>query len=272
MKLCMMSYTMSRQPEYFDLRAMLELTREIGLEGIDFVSLHGEKPETLKAMADDYEIPIAAYTFFADLNAPDAAGRQPGVDAARQGLEDALVLGVDKVMIPVQGKPDRPREESRRHIIAGLQEIAEDYLQAGVVLTIENFPGANSAFVVSSDVLSAMAEVPGLALTFDNGNVFTGGEDPAESFRKCAEHVVHAHFKDWDVMPAGEGRQGSDGRWYQAALIGEGAVDQKSCLQAMKDAGYDGYINLEYEGNKYRPDEAVRKITAYLRGLMEELS
>lgn len=220
-------------------------------------------------MAEDHEIYIAAYTFFADLNFPEAAERQPGVEAGKQGLEDALTLGVDKVMIPVQGKPGLTREESRRNIILGLQELAEYYLQAGVRLTIENFPGALSAFVVAADVLEAIREVPGLGLTFDSGNVATGGEDPAWSYTQCASWVVHAHFKDWDLVSPEEGREGVDGRYYRAALIGEGIVDHRSCLEAMEAAKYEGYINLEYEGNEYPPAEAVRKATAYLRGLRE---
>ena len=39
---------------------------------------------------------------------------------------------------------------------------------------------------------------------------------------------------------------------------------------AMKQAGYAGYINIEYEGNKYTPAEATRRAAATLRRLMEE--
>ena len=56
-----------------------------------------------------------------------------------------------------------------------------------------------------------------------------------------------------------------------ADFIGEGLVDQKACLAAMQQAGYAGYINIEYEGNAYPPDEATRKAAAYLQGLMREL-
>jgi sugar phosphate isomerase/epimerase len=113
-------------------------------------------------------------------------------------------------------------------------------------------------------------EVPGLKVTYDNGNA-AGGEDPAESFRKCAAHVAHAHFKDWDIRDtlADGYRAMLDGRYGKAALIGEGSVNQKACLAAMRAAGYQGCINLEYEGNVYTPAEACRRAAAYLRGLGE---
>jgi sugar phosphate isomerase/epimerase len=270
MKLCMMSYTMERQPEFFDLREMLELTQELGLAGIDFAARNEPPVAELRRMAEDYGLPVACYTFSADLNFPEAAERQPGVDAAKRGLEYAAALGTDKVMIPVRGKPGVPRETSRRNILLGLQAVIGFAQDLGVRLTIENFPGADSAFVVASDVLQAVREVPGLGLTFDNGNVFTGGEDPAASFTQCASYVIHAHFKDWSLTPPGEGLRGLDGRSYRGALIGEGVVDHQSCLEAMRAAHYEGFINIEYEGNDYPPAEAVRRATAYLRGLLEE--
>jgi len=45
-------------------------------------------------------------------------------------------------------------------------------------------------------------------------------------------------------------------------------VPHKACLAAMKKAGYKGYINIEYEGNKYPPDAATRRAAKYLRTLM----
>ena len=267
MKLCMMSYTMSRRPDLFSVRDMLDLTKELGLTGIDYVTLHDTPAPELRAMAEDYGLTIACHTFMADLNHPDTAGRQPGVDNVKRGIENAVALGTGTVMIPTPGRPDVPREVTRRNIIAGLREASDFAREAGITLTVENFPGAFSPFVLANDLLEAVREVPGMKITYDNGNAGTG-EDPAASFTRCAEHVVHAHFKDWELLPEGEGMRGLDGRYYRGALIGEGIVDQQSCLAAMQQAGYTGFINIEYEGSTYTPAEATRRATAYLRGLM----
>lgn len=270
MKLCMMSYTMARQPEHFSLQGMLDLTVELGLHGIDFVTLHDTRAEELRKMTEDLGLSVACHTFFADLNFPEPKEREPCLEVMKRGLEAAVVLGTDKVMLPTPGKEGRTREETRRNILEGLKEVSDFAREAGITVTVENFPGALSPFLVASDVLEAVREVPGLALTFDNGNVLTGGEDPAASFTSCAEHVVHAHFKDWHLAEEGAGFLGLDGRRYRGGLIGEGIVDQRSCLAAMKQAGYTGFINIEYEGNDYTPTEATRKATAYLRGLMAD--
>ena len=247
MKLSMMSYTLARAKD-FDLNRMCELTNELKLKGVDMVTTYGRPPEEIRRMLDQHGLKTICYTFFVDLIFPDTALRQAGVDVIKQGIEAAVILGADKVMIPTPGKKDVPRDLARRYIIRGLQEALVVARQAGVTLTLENFPGAGSPFVISSDMLEAVREVPGLKITFDNGNVLLGGEDPAASFERCVPHVVHAHFKDWVRAARGQGSEGLDGRWYKAALIGEGRVDHKACLAAMKQAGYKGYINIEYEG------------------------
>jgi len=273
MKLSMMSYTMARglQPAQVNIPGMCALARELGMDGIDMVTTYGRDPREVRKIVDDHGLKVVCYTFFQDVNFPDAQGRAAGVDGLKKGIEAALVLGTDKVMLPTPGKKGFLREESRRNIMASLQEVMPAARQAGVTFTVENFPGAASPFLISSDILEAVAAVPGLKLTFDNGNVVTGGEDPGLSFEKTADYVVHSHFKDFMIVGESEGFKGLDGRNYRGALIGEGIVDQKGCLRAMKKSGYAGYINIEYEGNLYTPEAAVRKAAEYLRGLSAEI-
>lgn len=275
MKLSVMSYTLARQGwkvnGAFDLKGMCELARSLEIDGVDMVTTYEIAPGDVRRALDDHGLKTVCYTFMGtQLNAATAAERVAGVDAVKAELDTADALGTDKVMIVTPGKAGVPRDISRRQYIRGLQECTALARQAGLTMTLENFPGAGSPFVISSDMLEAVREVPGLQITFDNGNVLLGGEDPAVSFERCASHVAHAHFKDWVPAEPGKGMEGLDGRRYAAALIGEGLVDHKACLQAMKQAGYAGYINIEYEGNDYPPDEATRRAAKYLRNLIGE--
>ncbi|MBL4701521.1 MAG: sugar phosphate isomerase/epimerase [Phycisphaeraceae bacterium] len=269
MKLSMMSYTMSRQPN-FDLTEMFDLTAELKLDGIDLVTLHGSTASELRKMADDRAIPVVAHTFMADLNFPTEAERSKAVDDARRGIEAAVVLGAPTVMIPTPAKAGVDRNESRKNWIAGLQEVIPFANEAGVNLTVENFPGAGSPFVIASDLLEAVQQVPGLKITYDNGNAFSG-EEPIQSFKDVAEHVVHVHFKDWKIVEEGQGMKMLNGKTMASDLIGEAALDTKGCLKALEDANYDRCINIEYEGNKYNAADAIRKATKYLRRINAEL-
>lgn len=265
MKLALMSYTFSRQPP-FDLARMCRLGKELGIDGVDVVTLHDRPAEEIRRVADEHGLRVVCHTFMGTpLAMGSAASRKEGLEATRQAMAAARVLGTGIAMLVTPGVPNQPREVTRRNYIGGLREAVKIAGDAGVILTIENFPGESSPFVTSDDVLEAIEAVPGLKLTFDNGNAFTG-EDPVRSFERCARHVVHAHFKDW--LEVSEGQGGTrmlNGRFYRSALIGEGGVDQAACLRAMGAAGYTGYINIEYEGNDYSPDEATRRAAACLR-------
>lgn len=269
-----MSYTFSRQGwkknEKFDLEGMCRLGRELNIDGADIVTTHGLPPAEIRSILSDYGISPVCYTFSAPLNFPTKSERQAGIDKVKESVEIAVAIGAPLIMVITPGKQGVPREVSRRQFIQGLQESSAFAHKAGLIMTIENFPGVASPFVTSADVLEAIRGVPGLKLTYDNGNTLQG-EDPVVSFQRCAEYVVHAHFKDWVLAGPDKGREGLDGRRYESALIGEGIVPHASCLEAMKQAGYKSYINIEYEGNKYPPDEATRHAADYLHNLIREL-
>jgi len=48
-------------------------------------------------------------------------------------------------------------------------------------------------------------------------------------------------------------------------------VDPWPCLQAMRERGYSGAIDFEYEGTKYTPEEAMRKAVPMLQAMIERL-
>jgi len=273
MKLSMMSYTLARLPE-FGVQKMFALSADLKLDGLDMVTLYDQKPADIKKMSEDYGVPLVAYTFFArGLAYPDEQNRQQGIDDCKRGLEVAVELGVPTVMLPPSPPKDsQDRAATRRNYIEGLKKVMPFAKQAGIIFTVENFPGLYSPFVTSADFLAAQAEIPDLRLTFDNGNAASGGEEVGESFTRVAKFVEHAHFKDWYVSAQQqEGyRAMLDGKWYRSALIGEGDIDQRSTVRAMRAAGYDKYINIEYEGNNYSGEEAMRKAVGYLRNLFAE--
>jgi sugar phosphate isomerase/epimerase len=251
---------------------MLELTKELAMEGIDvcFAERLGKPVKELRKMLDDYGIPVVCNTFGNNINA-EGMTEAKWLEHLKGGLDEAAMLGASVAMIPTPGMPGFDRVANRKNwlgVLGGGVELADKY---GIYLSIENFPGENSPFVKADDLLEAVEEAPGLKLTYDNGNA-ASGEEPAESFRRCSEHVVHAHFKDWDTADEStEGyRRMLDGKYYRPALIGEGVIDHASCIKAMSESGYKGCVNIEYEGDKYSPYEGIRRAVNYLRAVEKQ--
>ena len=252
-----------------DVAGLCAFSREIGLDAIDFITDHGVAPATLRKVTDDYGLIVCAYTFFAPINFPTPQERQPGLDEVKRGIEAAVTLGTDKVMIPPAGRDDLSRAESRRNLITGLNEALPIAWDAGVTLTIEDFGMGNSPFVTSSDLLAAVEGAPGLKLTFDNGNCFSGGEDPVAAWRRVKDYTVHVHFKSFHLAERPEeGFLALDGRHYASAVIGRGLVDNAAGIAALKEDDYEGYIDLEAWEAGVEPREAVRLSAEYLTALM----
>jgi sugar phosphate isomerase/epimerase len=122
-----------------------------------------------------------------------------------------------------------------------------------------------SPIIVTGQVQRALRQAPGLKVTFDNGNVLMGGEDPVRAIKAYGQEIAHAHFKDWLKMAP-------DSAAFMPAVIGTGVVDQKGCISALKQAGYRGYLNIEYDGRDLEPEVAVRRSREYLLPLLSENS
>jgi sugar phosphate isomerase/epimerase len=274
MKLSVMSYTISRQVkpgDPVDIASMARLAREIGTDGLDLVTLYGHEAADVRAMLDDHGVHCVCYTIAGHaLGSPDSRARRRRAEEIKAEIETATVLGAPAVMVVTPPHKGQDPRTCRRLYIEGFNLLVEAAGNAGVYLTLENFPGAGSPFVTADDFFEARRAIPELRLTFDSGNAFTG-EDPADSFRRSADYVVFSHFKDWDRVSPAEGRLMTDGKYYRPALIGEGILDHRSCLAAMKRAGYGGYINIEYEGDRYDPYEATRRAADFLKAILADL-
>ncbi|MCK9266913.1 sugar phosphate isomerase/epimerase [bacterium] len=271
-QISMMSYTIARGEwkKNKDIVELCRFTKELGLDAIDWITTYDTEPKEVRRICDDFGIKTICYTFFTDINFPDKKSRQPGLNNIEKGIEIALILGTDKIMLPLTGKPGLTRDESRRNCIEGLKDailIAQKY---NVAITLEHFPQHTAPFIISSDMDEAIKEIPDLKITYDPGNMVTGGEDPVEGYTKSKNYIAHTHFKDW-VLDDVNGRIGADGKHYKAALTGEGILDYPAIVKIMSEDNYKGYINFEYEGSEYTPEEAMIKGVKYLKNLFETI-
>jgi len=75
------------------------------------------------------------------------------------------------------------------------------------------------------------------------------------------------HIKDNLKVPSDETPHG----WtFKSCTIGQGDVDIPACLRSIRDAGYDGYAAIEYEGPEAE-DTGLRESVRYMREVMGSL-
>ncbi|MGB9677842.1 MAG: sugar phosphate isomerase/epimerase family protein, partial [Candidatus Ratteibacteria bacterium] len=182
MKISMMSYTMHRGKwkENFSIKRLCELTKNLGLDGIDWVTTYGNEPKEIKKIMDDYGLKTVCYTFFADINFKEKNLRKRGIEEIKRGLEIAFILGTDKIMLPIPAKKEFTREESKRNVIEGLKELIEEGKKLNIKITVEHFSDVNGPFLISDDINFVIKEIPELRVTFDSGNVILGNEKPED--------------------------------------------------------------------------------------------
>lgn len=267
MKFALMTYTFARQDwkkdGNFDLEKMCKIGQELGVEGVDIVShsFSSLNPDSIRKVVEAHGQKVVCYTFFPLLNKPTKAEREAGIEEVKKAIEIAKRLGTDKVMIFTPGNSKMTAEECRVNWIHGLQEAIVLTNAAGLTLTIESI--RHSPLSTSDEMLRVVREVPGIKIVFDVGNIYAIGEDPLAFYNACREHIVHVHFKDGRWYDK-TNTDGSKHRDFSNELIGEGDVNLVECAKALIRDGYKGYVDIEYESNKYTPDVANQKAIEYI--------
>jgi inosose dehydratase len=117
---------------------------------------------------------------------------------------------------------------------------------------------------------------PGLVhLLQDTGHLAIAGEDPRAAARAHADRIKHVHLKDIRPHVVGEVHQRNLS--FQDAIEagvftvpGDGAIDFVPILQALADAGYEGWLVVEAEQDpaQANPLEYALKARAYLRDVL----
>ena len=89
-------------------------------------------------------------------------------------------------------------------------------------------------------------------LLVDIGNFLCADENPAIAVSRVAPYAVHVHAKDMLVRSKPFGQRSFPTRacnYLMGTVVGEGDVPVEQCLRILKQAGYDGYVSIEFEGS-----------------------
>ena len=165
-----------------------------------------------------------------------------------EGLEDADAMGI--------------MERSYRQIL----RVAEAH---EIIVTIE----VHGYFTTDPDRMAEMlafVDSPRLRMNLDTGNTFIAGQDPVAFVRRFVDKVAHVHVKDVSESLAAAARGEQTGIAVSACAIGDGvnADNIRRCLEILRDAGFDGTLSMECEG---QGGPLIEKSLTWLRGTLAEL-
>ena len=195
-----------------------------------------------------------------DLGDAVAADRARAVENHRKWVEAAKFLGCHSVRVNAQSNPDLPFEEQEKLAADGLRSLCELADPHGIGVLVENHGGLSSNGTWLSAVMKRV-DHPRVGTLPDFGN-FRLRETPEEWYDRYQgveelmpfARAVSAKSHDFDE--SGE----------------ETETDFHRMMRIVLDAGYRGYVGIEYEGERLAETEGVQKTKALLVRVREELA
>lgn len=227
--------------------------REMGLDGVELTAYYfpATDPAALHALKRHcfregmHILGTAVGSNFAQA---EAERRREQVAMTKAWIDHSVVLGAPCIRVFAGPVPEgRTEEEAFAWAVECLQECVAYAAQRGIVVALENHGGITSTADQVLRLLNAV-DSPWLGLNLDFGNF---RQDPYAQFARCAPHAVTTHAKRSMRGPSGPER-----------------VDYGRVIQIMRDAGYRGYLSIEYEDAE-DPRRAVPEFVKTLRQALQ---
>jgi len=185
------------------------------------------------------------------------SGSDERIQEAKDTLIDVVklaeILGID-LIVAVAGPPapGYSPEIMWKQVIEGIKWASDYTGERGIKLGMEAV--ATWPIDTLERFLKAKEAVgENFYANIDPSNYYQAGDDPIEVVKALKDYIVAVHVKD---AKAEESKETDVPAARGYAPMGEGDIDFKLFLKTLKDVGFDGWLQAEYEGffGGYNPD------------------
>jgi len=226
----------------------------LGLDGTELTGYYFPREITteyllkLKQLAFRMGLDVSGTAIGNDFCHPDGEKRDAQLAMCREWIDYAAILGAPVIRI-FAGKVPKGGTESEavERCSAGINESLKYAATKGVFLALENHGGITATPAQMMKIIERIDDSPWFGVNYDSGNFRT--DDPYRDLAKIAPYAVNAQIK---VTVTVDGKKQPS--------------DLKRMVDILKDAGYRGYVVLEYEENN--PMEEIPKYIDQLRDLI----
>lgn len=287
MKIAVSTYSFGKYAGSLGYKEILRLAKEYGAEGIDVSGITGTHEERIELAGEisgccaDLGLGLACYCTGGDFVNGSGGDLDAEIEKICREVDVAGAFGFktlrhDCAYGPRKGEVSKKSFDScLPRIIEGARRVTEYAASLGIVTCTENhgFFSQDSARVekiingVGNDNFGALVDI---------GNFMCADEEPKKAVSIMAGYARHVHvkdfyFRDGSLDDPGEGWFRTRCRDYiKGAILGHGAVPVRQCLGILKNAGYDGWLSLEFEGMEDNL-KAIRISVANLKRTLENI-
>jgi sugar phosphate isomerase/epimerase len=228
-----------------------------------------EDPVLLRRKMDRYGVQFSQVDAAFPLSGEDGPLR--GVPYVMKSIAWAAQIGCPCVdttdgLHQPEGLSDRESMALMKRSYEQILKVAEAHQ---VIVNIE----PHGYFTTHPDRMAEMqgfSDSPFLRLNFDTGNTFIAGQDPVAFLKRFIGRVSHVHVKDVSESLARAVRGGQTGIAVSHCPLGGGvnADAIRQCLGLLRDAGYQGVLSIECEG---QAGPMIEQSLQWLRNTLQEL-
>ncbi len=258
------------QPTKYPIEKVIEHASDLGFDGVEILHRQMEAESVaymnkLKRMAFDRGLALPLLSIHQNFLQPDKVKRRADIEHTFKCINMAVQMGIPCVRMntgswgtiknkrqtdyyqtgiepPIEGYTD---EDGIKWTIEGMRECLAYAEKSGVVLALENHWGLSSNIDYLLRMYEALKDSPSMGLNVDTGN-FVG--EPYGPLQRLAPHASIVQAKTY----------------YGGGTFYDKDMDYTRIGKIFKDAGYKGYVSLEFEG-KEDPHVAVPKSLELLR-------
>lgn len=256
--------------------------KELGFDGIEFVNLDNpawgitDDPKKtaaeIKSHCDSIGLEIYAYTVGANFFSGDAEAE---VKRVCECLDVAKILGAPVLRHDICWSLSKKHLYSYRDAIKELSpyihKIADYAESLGIKTCTENHGHIFQAPNRVEELILAVGH-KNFGWLCDIGNFLCADVSPIDAVKIAAPYAFHVHAKDFifksgeTVKPEGF-METSGGNFLRGTVLGHGIVPLKSCVLALKKAGYEGVLSVEFEGPE-ETEYALKNGINYLKKII----
>jgi len=252
------SYHRTIEAKKMDQAAWIRQCAALGLDGVELLGGHFPTTEreyliSIKKLCADLYLNVAMVSADGHLTVADDAQRAEEVKDIARWVDVAVFLGAPRVRFFCGSGQELHAGGKALYdkVVAAMRQVAETGARHGVVMALENHGGTTA-----EQLLSLLRDVnsPFLKFTLDTGNFPPAsqvGPETYQSIQRTAPHAAIVHAKFFNVGPDGADRD----------------FDWKKIHSILAQAGFRGYLSLEYEGQDNDEVGTMKRIAPFLRKL-----
>ncbi len=246
------------------LRESFKLAAELGFSGVQIYATTGEfcpdmtaaEKDEIKALLKQYDLEVSALCGDMGGHGFQIAADNPlRIEKTKRIIDLAVEFDTSVVTSHIGVIPEDDTSDRYNAMLSALTECGAYAKGKGVTVAIETGPE-------TAEVLKGFLDKTkgGVGVNLDPANlVMVTGDDPVKAVGLLGKYIVHTHAKDgvmlkrtdpeiiYEHFATGGIEALNIADFFLETPLGEGDVDFKAYIEALRSVDFDGYLTVERE-------------------------